>query len=166
MSTIEIRKYLEANRGKYPPEFLVAELRKAGHVENDIQEALRSLNITGVALAPVQGAITTRGKVWRFTLGFLAGGIISSVLFVASAIAISFAAAYVTGLLFNSIVVALFFYAGIIALITLAIPMRLFFHFRSRATLLARGILFGSILAAAGLFGVVFYGVIFWGWLW
>ncbi len=83
MSAKDIQQYLEANRVKFPPEILVGELRKAGHAENDIQEALRSLNITGVTPASGQAVITTWGKVWRFLVGFITGIAISSVLMAA-----------------------------------------------------------------------------------
>ncbi len=81
MANKNIVEYLEANRVKFPPELLVAELRKAGHAEGEIQEALRTLGVGSIA--PAQGGtstITAWGKVWRFLVGFITGIVISFVL--------------------------------------------------------------------------------------
>lgn len=81
MAAKDIQQYLEANRGRYPPELLVAELRKAGHSESEIQRALGG---PAVYQMPDVSPLTTWGKAWRFIVGFLVGNAISSVLMVAT----------------------------------------------------------------------------------
>lgn len=166
MSAKDIQQYLEANRGKYPPELLVAELRKTGHAESEIREALRSLNIAGVVLAPGQGIITTWGKVWRLALGFLVGGLISFVLTVA--------AVYSLIILMSSGIYSptsfgrsnFIFLLSISLLVALAIPVWLFFRLRAKMPHFAHGVLIGSILITVGLAGfIVFLFVAFGGWL-
>lgn len=163
MATKDIQQYLEANSGKYPPELLVAELRKAGHAENEIQEALRTLGVGPVA--PSQGGagvITAWGKVWRFGLGFLSGGFISFAL-IAAIVAVSLfgfpdiMARFDYGTVSFGLADGWYVLLGIAALIALTIPTWLFFRLRAEMLYFARGVLAGSALTTLFVIGFAIF---------
>lgn len=131
----------------------------------DVEEAfsMRQPFMPSLGDTTKKDVITAWGKVWRFLLGFSLGGFISFPLSFVSVLSASFALMYVAGWFYN-LVVALSFFAGIVVLIALTIPIFLFFRLRSRKPYFSRGILAGSISAVIFLFGIIFYGVVFWGW--
>ncbi len=154
MSSVEdIIQYLKANQSQFPVESLVNQLRKAGHREKDIAEALRSLNLavpqSAAYPAPSAQPVSTGMKIWKGILGFIVGELAGGLL----------------GLLVRSLVYfsgygyynnfwdrfgSLIFYI-ITFVIAAALPIGLFFYYRTRSRYFALGLLIAGITQIAWL---------------
>lgn len=75
-----IRKYIEANRGKYSIEVLVDELIKLGYPEEEIRACLAGKEtVPGKTPASPATQISLPGKIGRWFLGLIIGGLGASV---------------------------------------------------------------------------------------
>lgn len=154
MAIQDIRNYLKANRGKYPQELLIAELRKTGHAESEIQEALKSLSALGSASVVQPQNIWA--KVGWFVWGFIVGAAISSGVAVGAFLLYS---SYLNNRRAYSryspdYASQKYIFFAVMALAVIAsFGLSLFFFIRRRRSLpyFARGILTGTIVADVAL---------------
>lgn len=153
MALHDIINYLEANRGKYPREVLIAQLQKSGYPEEEIKEAFQKIN----SGSQIPSSLNAKKK---FSVGgFLLGLFLNLFLLAAGLAGVVFlflVSVFGGKTLFESQGLAIL---GIV-IIVLVLPFFLFFRLREKYPNYARGAVFILMLDGAvlilGFFGYLY----------
>ncbi|OHA08485.1 MAG: hypothetical protein A3B37_00060 [Candidatus Sungbacteria bacterium RIFCSPLOWO2_01_FULL_59_16] len=153
MAARDAHAYLEANRGRYGLDTLVAQLRASGYPEAEIQAALNALSAPGAHTPSVAAIVSEPSHTLRKILGWISGFLLG-LLIVAGAVAVSgyffFRAAFGgwDGGSEEELIAQFLIAAGGATVIALGLLYVLFFRGRRRFPMFAWGVLSAAILAS------------------